>query len=282
MPLELNQVSFVYGAGQQWEQRALVDVTLRVEPGELVLVVGPTGSGKSTLLRLAAGLLEPAAGEVLLDGQPLSPKVRGAGVGIAFQDPESQLFAETVLEDVAFGPTNLGHAKTDALALSRGALETVGLNPVLFAERSPFGLSGGEARRVALAGVLSMRPAYLLADEPSAGLDAPGRAAVKRILAALRARTGVVVVTHDAEEFLAEADRVLVLLGGRTGFYGSVKDLLHEPDALLEQGLRPPPLLDVQLRLGRAGIPLPGISLEPVVAASNVARALAGREGCDR
>ncbi len=280
MPLELNKVSYAYGAGRSWEQQALADVALSVEPGELVLVVGPTGSGKSTLLRLAAGLLEPDAGSVSLDGQPISSAARGARVGIVFQNPESQLFSETVLDDVAFGPMNLGRPKPEALDVSRDALREVGLDPQGFADRSPFGLSGGEARRAALAGVLSMRPDYLLADEPTAGLDAAGRAAVKAIFAKLRTRAGVVVVTHDAEEFLDAADRVLVLLGGRSAFYGSVGQLLEAPEVFRQPGLRPPPLLEVQLRLCAAGLRLPGLSFDPTEVARGVADALASGQGC--
>ncbi len=276
MSLQLKGVSYVYAAGQPWQQAALADVSLTVETGEMVLVVGATGSGKSTLLRIAAGLLAPSSGEVLLDGDSVSSATRGTGVGIVFQDPESQLFAETVVEDVAFGPMNTGHAKPEAIQLAREALEQVGLDPSLFAERSPFGLSGGEARRAALAGVLSMQPRYVLADEPTAGLDASGRAAVGRILTALRERAGVVVVTHDAEQFLDDADTVLVLREGRTAFQGSVDALLENADALSRQGLRPPPLVDVQLQLRARGLALPRLSLDTSRVAADVAAALAG------
>lgn len=279
MSLQLNHVSFTYGIGEPWEQRAVSDVSLDIEPGELVLIVGPTGSGKSTLLRIASGLLAPHDGQVLLDGAPVSSAGRGAGVGIAFQDPESQLFAETVLDDVAFGPTNLGLGKQEARERSREALRAVGLPPDDFGERSPFSLSGGEARRAALAGVLSMRPAYLLADEPTAGLDASGRAAIKDIFAGLLSRTGVAVVTHDAEEFLDQADRVLVLLEGRSAFYDTVSKLLEAPEVLERPGLRPPPVIDVQLRLKHRGLLLPRASLDPEEAAEAIAVALTRGEG---
>jgi energy-coupling factor transport system ATP-binding protein len=274
VPLELNGVGYVYGAGHPWAVDALADVSLTVSAGQLVLVVGPTGSGKSTLLRIASGLLAPSSGGVSLEGAPLTPARRARGVGLVFQNPESQLFAETVLDDVAFGPSNLGLAREQARNVARESLAAVGIDVAGFADRSPFGLSGGEARRVAIAGVISMKPAYLLADEPTAGLDANGREAVRRILRELRADTGIVVVTHDAEEFLAEADDVLVLDGGRTVYAGSATGLVADPAPLDEAGLRAPPVLAVQILAREAGIPLTALSLDPREAAR--ALALAG------
>ncbi|MDP2234787.1 MAG: ATP-binding cassette domain-containing protein, partial [Actinomycetota bacterium] len=245
---------------------ALEGVTFRLAVGDLALVLGPTGSGKSTLLRLAAGLLVPADGDVAVDGVAANAAPRGR-VGIVFQDPESQLFAETVLDDVAFGPTNLGRSRDAAREVARAALDTVGLDPVLFGPRSPFALSGGEARRAALAGVLALEPRYLLLDEPTAGLDARGRADVVAAVMHAREHAGVMVVTHEAEELLALADSVLALSEGRMVFAGSARDLINDPSRLESTGIAVPGVLAVQLAARRAGSTLPHLTLDPEEAA---------------
>ncbi|TLM80460.1 MAG: ATP-binding cassette domain-containing protein, partial [Actinobacteria bacterium] len=208
MSLVARDVTHVYSAGTSFAATALDGVSLELESGGLALVIGRTGSGKSTLLRVLAGLMQPTGGTVEADGAPLGDAVRGA-VAMVFQDAESQLFADTVLEDAAFGPRNLGRSEQEAASDAADALESVGLPPAVFGARSPFSLSGGEARRAALAGVLAMRPRYLLLDEPTAGLDARGRRAVREAVARVReGGVGVVVVSHDADEWLAAADRV--------------------------------------------------------------------------
>lgn len=244
----------------------------------MVVVLGPTGSGKSTLLRMAAGLLAPTSGTVTIDGrQPGAPgSSEGAVVGLVFQSPESQLFAESVIEDVAFGPMNLGLDRAAARQRAAETLAEVGLDPVRFAERSPFQLSGGEARRVALAGVLAMRPAYLLLDEPTAGLDRPGREAVVAAIEAARKRAGVLVVTHDAEEFLGRADTALVLSGGDVSYYGAARELIDHPASLVAAGLKEPEVLRVLLAGREAGLDLPELSIEPRQAARLLVKALAG------
>ena len=273
MALELSGVSYTYSAGTTWAQPALTDASLLVERGGLTLVVGATGSGKSTLLRLASGLLSPDSGTVTIDGEPLTPSALGRDVGIVFQSPESQLFAETLLADVAFGPLNLGLAHDDAEQVARDALDAVGLPHEQFAERSPFTLSGGEARRAAIAGVVAMRPRFLLADEPTAGLDAEGRASIRQLLRSVGPETGVVIVTHDAEEFLAEADSVLVLSAGSIVFSGSSSQIVADPEPLLGAGLLPPEVLRTQLLAREAGVRLEQFTLDPVEAAERLAKA---------
>jgi energy-coupling factor transport system ATP-binding protein len=256
------------------DEPALAGVSLSVEPGELVLVLGATGSGKSTLLRLLTGLLAPGDGALEIDGAPLAPHTARGAVGLVFQDPESQLFAETLLDDVAFGPRNLGMAGEAAIDAAREALARVGLPAEEFAERSPFTLSGGEARRAAIAGVIAMRPRYLLLDEPTAGLDARGRRAVHGIVAAERERCGVVVVSHSAGEFLGEADRVLMLAGGRAAFAGPAAELIASPQLFEAAGLRAPEVLRVQQLAAERGAALSGFTLDVAQAAVALAEAV--------
>ncbi len=244
MALTLDGVSYSYAAGTSLAQPAVDGVSLSVEVGELLVVLGPSGSGKTTVLRLAAGLLEPTAGTVMVDGREAKDRDRGGErvvVGLAFQRPETQFFAATVEADVAFGPRNLGMEPNAAIEAARLAMETVGLDPAAFGERTPFNLSGGEARRAALAGVLAMSPRYLLLDEPTCGLDVSGRRAVGAAIGRVRDSTGVIVVTHDAEEFLDVAERVMLLLDGRTVFEGGVDALLSGARRLEDEGLWTPP-----------------------------------------
>lgn len=278
MALILEHVSHTYGGGTAFAVEALVDVSLSVEPGRLTVVLGPTGSGKSTLLGIASGLLAPTSGSVVLDGTPADGVLAGrsGGVGLVFQAPETQLFAESVLEDVGFGPVNLGLPRSEALDRARDALVTVGLEPDEFADRSPFALSGGEARRVALAGVLAMRPGYLLLDEPTAGIDARGREAVLSVLCEIVPTTGVAIVTHDADEFLALADDALVLSRGRSLYWGPVEGLVRDPEPLDLSGLIVPEVVRALRDARDAGIAVEPVTADPVRAAALLAAALGG------
>ena len=211
--LSLDNVSLTYESGDQ-RIEALSGASLALAPGEFILVRGATGSGKSTLLNLMAGFLEPSAGTATIDGQPLTQKTARGQVGFIFQDSEAQLFAETVLDDVAFGPRNFGADERAARARATEALQAVDLDPERFGARSPFQLSGGQARRAAIAGVLALHPRYLLADEPTSALDAAGRNAVRRLLAQATAHAGVLVVTHSPGQFAQMATRTYELADG--------------------------------------------------------------------
>jgi energy-coupling factor transport system ATP-binding protein len=213
--LYLNNIFFSYGVNTDAEREVLRGVNLNIAPGSYTLITGGSGSGKSTLLRILAGLLEPSMGEAIFSN---GSKIFPSSVGIVFQHPESQLFAQTVEDEIAFGPRNLGLLPTKEVRgnVVREALSAVGLDPRVFFHRSPFILSGGEMRRVAIASILAMRPAFLLLDEPTAGLDAEGRAFIHALIDQLiYATAGVVVVSHDIDEFESRAQDHLVLKDGR-------------------------------------------------------------------
>lgn len=275
MSLRLSDVGYTYGEGTAFATRALAGVELAFDPGEVVLMLGATGSGKSTLLRVAAGLISPGSGKVTLDGTVVDGPLASTrpGVGLVFQSPETQLFAETLEADVMFGPLNQGLTDDEAREEARRALVAVGLDPDGFGPRSPFSLSGGEARRAAIAGVLAMAPGYLLLDEPTAGLDLGGRSAIRDVVAAARERAGVVVVTHDAEEFLGLADRVVLLAEGSVVFDGAVDTLVQDPSPLARAGLRAPEVLRAQMLARDAGTGPDRFSLDPSVVAAALAEA---------
>jgi energy-coupling factor transporter ATP-binding protein EcfA2 len=229
--LRLDGVTVSYEAGEP----ALAGATLRVELGRVCLVVGPSGSGKSTLALAAAGLVAPDSGVVSLDGSP----VRAGDVGLAFQRPENQLFCATALEDVAFGPLNRGQSREQALAKARDALGLLGVGPELW-DRAPLSLSGGERRRVALAGVVAMGQAAFVFDEPTAGLDGPSRSRMRNLVRRLAGRgAAVLVVTHDVGEWLPVATDACLLQGGAVAWSGPARGLL-DPATYGHAGLEPP------------------------------------------
>ena len=215
--------------------------------GGLTLLLGASGSGKTTLARVLAGVLAPDAGEATLDGAP----VRAGTVGLSFQRPEDQLFCETVLDDVAYGPRARGAGESEALSAARSAAARLGLGEGLFG-RSPFALSGGQMRRVALAGVMAARPGAYVFDEPSAGLDAPGRSELARVVRGLAdGGAAALVITHDAGEWLDAADEVAFIRGGRIVATAPAAEARRRPDLFEAAGLEPPLL--VRARAAREG-----------------------------
>ncbi len=237
MRLELRDVRHVYALGAPFEVAALRGVSLVVEPGEILVIVGGTGSGKSTLIQHLNLLLEPTSGEVLVDGVDARTLNRGElrrRVGLVFQFPEAALFAPTVAEDVAFAPRRMGLSEDEVESRALNALRTLGIEHL--AQRSPFSLSGGEKRRVAISGVLAMRPEVLVLDEPTAGLDPRGRRELLELLRRLADDRDLTLVVCSAS--LSDAsllcDRVVVLGEGRVVMDGPLREVLREADRLAE------------------------------------------------
>lgn len=264
MEISLQGVDFAYNvAGRQIP--VLYNIDLKISAGDFLALTGAGGSGKSTLAQVIAGLLEPTAGKIYLNGRvlPGRGKFRGPSpwsrVGMAFQMPEQQLFAETVMEDVAFGPRNMGLSSDMAKARAYKALETVGLDPDTIGDRSPFTLSGGQRRRVALAGILAMEPEVLILDEPTAGLDPAGQELVLEVIRdfARQPDRAVVVVSHNMAEVATMASQVLVLHRGRITLRGSPREIFSQGEALRDYGLLPPPLTHLMNSLRQRGAPVP-------------------------
>ncbi len=248
----MEGVSFSYLAGTAAAREVLRGIDLELRPGEVMCLMGRSGAGKSTLLQVTAGLLPPTSGRVLSDGLPLNdypPRV-----GLLLQNPEQQLFAATVFRDVAFGPRMAGLRGRELRRRVEEALHMVGLDPTRYAERVPFTLSGGEARRVALAGILALEPPYLLLDEPFSGLDGLSRRRIVSLLNRLREEgKGILLVTHDWREVEMLADRVAVLAEGRLVLQGSPETVARRHSDLSRAGLLPPDLFRLALALGLEG-----------------------------
>ena len=260
MPIEITQLSHTYMPGSALAYPALADVSLTIMDGEFLGIIGHTGSGKSTLIQHLNGLLLPTAGSVLVDGldtreKKLRKQIRSL-VGMVFQYPEYQLFEETVERDVAFGPKNMGLDEAEIATRVSEALRLVGLNPSEFAEKSPFELSGGEKRRAALAGILAMRPKYLVLDEPMAGLDPRGRREILSLIESLRTdfQTGIVMVSHSMDDVAMYADRIAVLDQGSLFMVDAPEAVFSQSAALLEMGLNLPQATQLVRALRARGI----------------------------
>ncbi len=260
MPIEITQLSHTYLPGSQLAYPALSDISLTIQDGEFLGIIGHTGSGKSTLIQHLNGLLLPTAGSVLVDGldtreKKIRKKIRSL-VGMVFQYPEYQLFEETVERDIAFGPKNMGLDEAEIATRVSEAMQLVGLNPSEFAEKSPFELSGGEKRRAALAGILAMRPKYLVLDEPMAGLDPRGRREILALIESLRRDfgTGIVMVSHSMDDVAMYADRIAVLDQGSLFLVDSPETVFSHSAELLEMGLNLPQATQLVRALRARGI----------------------------
>ena len=260
--LQTENLSYIYGEGTPFRVTALDNVNIEIEKGELVAVIGHTGSGKSTLMQQFNGLLKPTSGKVLLDGEDIhSSKTKTLEtrfrVGLCFQYPEYQLFENTVYDDIAFGPKNMGLSKAEVDKRVRTAAKYVGIPEHAF-ETHPFDLSGGEKRRVAIAGVISMEPEILLLDEPTSGLDPRGREQILSLIKNYREQTGktVIIVSHSMDDVAKIATKVMVMNNAKVEMSGTVDDVFEKSDRLCEIGLSVPQITEVFVKLHAMGYPV--------------------------
>jgi energy-coupling factor transport system ATP-binding protein len=273
--LNVEHLSHVYAPGTPYEKVALADVSFTVEAGEFVGLIGHTGSGKSTLMQHLNGLLKPTSGRIFMGGDDIHESkelTRAArfAVGLVFQYPEYQLFEETVYKDIAFGPKNMGLEADEIDRRVRSAAKMVGLTEENL-EQSPFALSGGQKRRVALAGVFAMEPQVLILDEPMAGLDPKGREDIFACIRRYHAEHGTTIlfVTHSMEDAAKMASRILVMDGGRLILDGTPEEVFRQSDLLLRSGLDIPQVTQVVRALREKGLDIdPAIyTVEQAVAA---------------
>lgn len=258
--IEVNNISFGYSHGTPFEITALDNVSFAVDKGEIICVIGHTGSGKSTLMQMLNGLLKPEKGEILFNGKNIHSDKKSVRdvrfkVGLCFQYPEYQLFEETCFKDISFGPRNMGVSEQEIKQRVTEAAELAGLDTALL-DTSPFELSGGQKRRCAIAGVMSMKPEVLILDEPTAGLDPQGRDSLLDTLVRYREKTGaaVIIVTHSMDIAAAVADRILVLSKGRLVMDGTPDEIFPHSEELIDIGLDIPAAAKIADELRKAGI----------------------------
>ncbi|MGB4431358.1 MAG: energy-coupling factor transporter ATPase [Limnochordia bacterium] len=284
MSIRLENVSYRYLEDTPMETTALAEVNLEIGEGEFVGIIGPTGSGKSTLIQHFNGLLLPTSGKVWVDGVDLTHKdtqlrIIRQKVGMVFQYPEHQLFGETVLEDVGFGPQNGGLPAEEVEQRVRRALAYVGLDFEELKDQSPFELSGGQKRRVAIAGVLAMEPSVLILDEPTAGLDPKGREEILDEICALHKERGitVILVSHSMEDVARLVDRLIVMDKGRVVLDGTPVEVFREADTLRELGLGLPQVTELMHELKAKSLAVNTDILTVEAAEEEIARVMGGQ-----
>ena len=259
MLLIADHISYIYSPGTAYEKKALDDVSLTINKGEFVGIIGHTGSGKSTLIQHFNGLEKATSGTIYFDGQDIydkdfNMKSLRSRVGLVFQYPEHQLFETTVLEDVKFGPKNLGLSKVEVDLRAFEAIKQVGLSEKCY-DDSPFELSGGQKRRVAIAGVLAMKPEILILDEPTAGLDPRGRDEILDQIAKLHGEgLTVILVSHSMEDVAKYADRIIAMNSGKVAFDGTPKEVFRHYKELERMGLSAPQITYVMQEMKELGL----------------------------
>lgn len=263
--IELENISYIYGKGTPFEMVALKDINLKIEDNTVMGIIGHTGSGKSTLMQLLNGLEKPDTGKVLLDGTDIWEKPKEISkvrfkVGLVMQYPEYQLFEETVEKDIAFGPTNMGLDTKEVAMRVLEASQIVGLSRELL-EKSPFDLSGGEKRRVAIAGIMAMKPEVIVLDEPAAGLDPVGRETIFNAVCKYREQNNatVIIVSHSMEDMARICDKIAVLADGTLMMIGSTKEVFERSGELCNIGLGIPEITQTALLLREKGADIKNI-----------------------
>mgnify|MGYP002528309448 CR=1 FL=1 len=261
--MQIEDLTHTYSAGTPFQRSAVEGLSMTVGAGEFLGVIGHTGSGKSTLIQHLNGLLQPTSGRILLEGEDIwadPKKIRDVRfkVGLVFQYPEYQLFEETVYKDIAFGPTNMKLSEEEIDSRVREAAGFTGIDEELF-ERSPLELSGGQKRRIAIAGVIAMRPEVLVLDEPTAGLDPAGCRQIQENLCAYREKTGatVIIVSHSMDDVARLAERILVFDKGHVVMDGTPEEVFSRPEELTGIGLDVPHATELAMALRRRGVALP-------------------------
>lgn len=261
MSIQIKELTHIYNEGLPYESHALNSISFEVADGEFMGIIGHTGSGKSTLIQHLNGLLKPKSGSIVINGTDItkgSVPMRDIRrkVGLVFQYPEYQLFEETVYKDVAFGPRNLGLPDDEVDQCVREAIALVGLDFSEISERSPFELSGGQKRRVAIAGVISMKPEVLILDEPTAGLDPKTHKDILRMIQEIHQTTGniVILVSHNMTDIAHYCEKILVLEKGEMLMYGTAEEVFRQKDKLFLSGLDIPPVMDFMHKLAEHGL----------------------------
>lgn len=264
MSIEIRNLTHTYSEGTAMRTVALEDVCMTIEDGEFLGIIGHTGSGKSTLVQHLNGLLKPTSGQVFIDGEDLNGehvnrRALRQRIGLVFQYPEYQLFEETVAKDIAFGPKNQGLSKEDIDERVRYAMDCVHLDYQKYSERSPFELSGGQMRRVAIAGVIAMRPSVLILDEPTAGLDPRGRDRILSMLEQLHAEqhTTIVMVSHSMDDMARLATRLIVMAEGKILATGTPREIFSQEKMMISAGLGVPQVASLCSALRAKGFDLP-------------------------
>ena len=262
MPITADHLTYIYGGNKKLKTTAVDDISVSIDDGQFIGLIGHTGSGKTTFLQLLAGLIKPESGTVLIDGEDIFAKnfdlhsIRGK-VGIVFQYPEHQLFEETVFKDVCYGPKNLGLSQEEIESRANEALRLVGIDEAIFSQ-SPFELSGGQKRRVAIAGVISMKPKILILDEPTAGLDPAGRKEILGLVSDLcrEQKMTIILVSHSMDDVAEYADRILVINDGKLAIDATPREVFNHKEELESFGLSLPQVTKAMVRLKESGIPV--------------------------